>query len=53
MGTASKIIKYGIIFMIGYYVGTGGCSDYLKEKQGNLEKKVQEQYYGRPNKNIK
>lgn len=48
----SKIVKYGIVFAIGYYVGTGGCSDYLKEK-GNLEKKVQEEYNGGTGKNSK
>lgn len=53
MGLVSKTLKYGIIFIAGYYIGMGGCSDYLKEKQNNLEKKIQEQYYGKPNENSK
>jgi len=52
MGIISKALKYGIVFLTGYYIGAGGCSDYLKEKS-NLEKKVQEEYYGRPYKNSK
>lgn len=48
MGIVSKAIKYGTVFMIGYYLGTGGCSDY--PKQDNLEKKVMEEYHGRTDK---
>lgn len=53
MGIISKALKYGIVFITGYYIGMGGCSEYLKEKQNNLEKKVQEQYNGRPYKDSK
>lgn len=44
MGVVSKAVKYGTIFIIGYYLGAGGCSDY--QKQNNLEKKVTEEYNG-------
>lgn len=53
MGSASKIAKYTIVFMLGYYIGIGGCSDYIKEKRGELEKKVIGEYYGRTGKSNK
>lgn len=53
MRIISRIMKYGIVFALGYYIGAGGCSDYLKEKSNNLEKKVAEEYYGGFGKNSK
>ncbi len=53
MGVISKTIKYGLVFITGYYIGTGGCSDYLKDKANNLEKKVVEEYNGRLDKDSK
>lgn len=52
MGLINKLVRYGIVFIAGYYIGAGGCSDYMKEKS-NLEKKVQEGYYDRAYKNSK
>jgi hypothetical protein len=48
MPILSKTIKYGTVFVIGYYLGAGGCSEYNKENK--LEKKVMEDYHGRTNK---
>ena len=38
-----KAISYGLIFMLGFYLGSGGCIDRLlgsSQKQGCIEDKV-------------
>lgn len=41
MGVMTKLIKYGAIFALGYYLGSGGCSPGYKSKSfSNLEQEV-------------
>ena len=41
MGILTKLVKYGIVFALGYYLGSGGCTpDYNHKKYSNLEQEV-------------
>lgn len=36
-----KVIKYGIVFALGYYLGSGGCNtSYDNRKHSSLEQEV-------------
>jgi len=41
MGLIRRLIKYGIVFALGYYLGSGGCTPgYDHKKYSNLEQEV-------------
>lgn len=40
MGLIRKVIKYGIVFALGYYLGSGGCTTNYDKKYSNLEQEV-------------
>lgn len=37
MGIVTKFIKYGLVFALGYYVGSGGCANVQSKKISKLE----------------
>ena len=39
MGIVTKLIKYGVVFAAGYYIG-GGCTHALPSKFSKLEQEV-------------
>ena len=41
MGILTKLVKYGIVFALGYYLGSGGCNPgYDYKKSSDLEQEV-------------
>jgi hypothetical protein len=41
MGILTKLVKYGIVFALGYYLGSSGCTpNYNHKKYSNLEQEV-------------
>ena len=40
-----KFLSYAFTFMVGYYLGSGGCIDrFIDSKPGKLECKIQDNY---------